>query len=132
MIPPLVIIACVSFFISGYCLGRWNAERIKNKQSKTEGTTTYTIAMTKCFVEPAREQLVERILLHWDGTIPLEYKYGYEPVRGVQCDPKAPACKEYGLFNIKTGYVIFLAELYGDDVVNACCDNCYFCHEVKE
>lgn len=85
--------------------------------------------MTKCFVEPVREQLLARRTTTDDRVMPLEVVYDYATVRGVQCAPKAPACRHW---RWKKDRRITLDSVLNDGAtsLNACCGNCYFCCEV--
>lgn len=66
--------------------------------------------MTKCFVEPPEEHDYE------------------EPVRGVPCDPEAPACRDW--IDRETGISLTSNEILWEKFKSACCGNCYYCHEV--
>lgn len=46
--------------------------------------------------------------------------------RGVQCDPKAPACRDW---RWNDNEQITLDNYQG--IEDACCGNCYFSHEVE-
>jgi len=81
--------------------------------------------MTKCFVEPVRE-VVSGVRVLTDT----ESEYDYEYKRGMTCDQKAPACKEW--VERATGISLINPLLSLDIMITACCNNCYFCHEVKE
>lgn len=75
----------------------------------------------KCFVEPVRVSLADESTL-------------CATVRGIQCDPKAPACKDWrwirdSKITLDNVSLSDLLKAYGE-VTQPCCGNCYFSHEV--
>jgi hypothetical protein len=90
----------------------------------------------KCYVKDVEERLdCRRTASEDDHGWIAEVVYDYISVRGIFCDPDAPACEKWRWKRDKNktldnASIADMLRAYGKDV-QPVCGNCYFCHEVN-